>query len=240
MLIKQLKKRLDTSAHAHQQAHILLKKREELYDRILLLKHSHPGEKSALQILKNELKELDQQLDILEETLEIDQKQVRDELIQEIQNHYPLTKNAYRHLESQLNLKKQQSRKLAALKDKITPFYQALTEGAHLPENRGLFSLLFGKSSKVLLAQAIHQATIEGEKIQHLLDDEEMTLFINQFLLEAKKNWNRKLYKGHFNILFQRFAPLIEKLNQSLSLIQQEIAASEQMIDSWIDKNLPS
>lgn len=238
MQLKQLKKKLDASAQAHLQSQILLKKREELHDHILLLKMSRSSEKSLLQTLKAELKELDQHLDTLEETLEIDQKQLKGELIQEIQKTHPATKTEYLNLETQLNTKKQQCQRLVSLKQKVNPFYEALSVGAHLPKNRGIFSLLFGKSSKVLLAQAIHQATIEGEKIQHQLDNEEMTLFLNQFLIEAKKNWNRKLYKGHFNLLFQQFAPLIEKLNQNLSFIQQEVATTEQMIDSWIEINI--
>ena len=198
------------------------------------LKKQITEESEWIERLKKSVVEIDTQLDHLGDELKC--TQLRESLISKIQAEYPEAAEELRlhetHLQEAL-LQKEQAQQLQKL---LKPLLALLREGSKIRLEGGFLNFIWGRNPKARLARIIHQATELSEKIYPQIKEEPFKHFLDDFLKEAKKKWNRALYRGRFSDFYHRFTQLMAALDEEIARREAIIAIEEQAIESWLNK----
>ncbi len=227
MQLQELKKTFDAKRLSKENYVLLLQQREEIYDQIV--------EHQELDSLKEELKELDHQIDELGENQEEEIEKLKEEIVMTIQQIFPESTHDYQELCTKFDTHQNEEKSCLALSKNLSSFAAALNEGAASKNARGFFGFIFGRNHKVILARAIRKAIIEAERIYEQIDDETIQHFLTTFLKEANSPWNSALYRERFFELHHEFSGLMEKLEERKILSRRNSIKVEKKIEIWIE-----
>lgn len=239
MQLQELKKAYNTGHFSKELYDKLLQQREAMHEEILHLKekafYNQKGPPEKLVKLREALIEIDHRIDALGEKHEEKIDQLRKELIAKILKLHPSSQKEYELLCSQLTTYQHEATTCTALLTKLLSFYEALREGAATKKISGWYSILLGRNSKAVLARAIHRAAQEAQKVREEIEGE-MRKFLDIFLEEAHRPWNKSLYQGRFYQLYDEFYHLIKNLEEKQEQSTQKTIAIEEAIEHWIEK----
>ncbi len=194
-------------------------------------------QQEQISLLKNSLRMIDAQLDQLGEEKKVSAAQSKQELLREIQEHFPESCTEYVVAETALQKATEQNKLLKGQQDLLLPFFHLLQQGAQIPLNRKFrFSFLFGQHPKAMLARRIHQATVLAEKHLPQVQDIRFKLYLDTFLKEAKQPSNRALYRGKFSELATEFSMLMSELDREIVQSDEEVFSHARTIEAWIER----
>ncbi|MFN0065957.1 MAG: hypothetical protein ACKVOH_06955 [Chlamydiales bacterium] len=101
-----------------------------------------------------------------------------------------------------------------ALYEKVEQFDKYITKGIGVVNSKQkITTLLFARHPQAVLAQIIYEAAKEAKIAKKkLLPLEEPYIailsFLDEFIKEADKSWNKNLYKGKFEELYQKWTKI--------------------------------
>jgi exonuclease VII large subunit len=200
------------------------------------LKNAIEEQTEEISQLKAIIKHIDEELDQIGDEKEALLEKLHAKLIQNINNNYPEAKQEYESINAELQ--KTNVQKLALLKQKelIAPLFDILKEGEAIPQKGGFVSFLFGNSPRAALGRVMHNAAIWAEKIYPFITEEHIKNFLDKFLQDSKKYWNKDLYPGKFTEFYAELSQMMSELEERLQQSQDMIVKQEQAIDTWIEK----
>lgn len=190
-----------------------------------------------IALLKEELKQIDHKIDLMGEENEETLIALKAALIDSIQTQYPNSASEYLQLKEELNKATTKKEILLKRKNDLTPFFEILSEGAQIQLKQSLLNRFMGTNPKALLAKKIKKAAEQAEILRKKQQDPTLNAFLDKFLYESEKNWNRELYKDKYSKLFMEFSTLISSLEQEITGISRQILKIEDAIEIWIEKH---
>lgn len=187
--------------------------------------------------LKKKLTKIDARLDLIGEEHETALDQLKATLVSEIQQQFPDTKEEYELLDKNLQRIRKEEKKLIHLKETLTPFYKTLKEGSEIKLKVGFLQTLIGNNPKARLSRNISKAAKIAEQIQPLITDPLFLQFLEKFLHEVDKPWNKELYNGKYLELFKEFSSHFSSLDAQITVSKRNLITQEQAIEIWLEKH---
>jgi hypothetical protein len=261
MQLLELKRQLERRQQQLQECQKLLEKRERNMEQILnltsliekdqahlfYLNHSCPEKAKILiqnlheslahiQTLKQSLRTIDHELDLLGDEEEYVVDELKRTLILKIQEVFPQAGKEYKVLETTLHSVQKKYDHSVNQKKLLLSFGKILAEGATVTLKVGWINFLFGQNPQALLARSIHAAAGEAEKIISSIHIETIHNFLEKFLREAQKKTNKDLYRGLFTKFHREFSELMHNLENIIEETKTEKINHQTTIDLWIEK----
>lgn len=247
MRLQELKKEYDACRLSKDSYSLLLKQREDIHDAIIqlkeraeraLLKHKESRQEwDELTELKQKLRTIDHKLDELGEHQDEKLAELKEKLVASIQKSFPESAASYQQLCESLEEFRSEEKRCMVLRERLRPFYEALSEGAASKQSQGLLGVLFGRNAKVILARAIRKASIEAERVYKQINDERIQEFLSTFLDEANRPWNGSLYRERFYEMHKEFTDLMKQLELRKNQAKREAIKTEKQIEIWIEQH---
>ena len=209
----------------------------------------------VLKNLRKKIDSIDLALEAGGEDSEERIEKLMHSLIETVLQSHPEAKQSYENFQNQLHLQFEKHKEVEKVKAGFDSIYQQFQEGfdtLKYSKKRKILDYFFGRHPKVIVSQKIHHAMKEGEIFLSTLKTSknkadleskelhsEMTELLEEFISDATRPWNQRLYTDKFLRYYHRFKKIHQKLNELLYSIEESIFAlelkMEKMLENYID-----
>lgn len=237
MQLHELKKALDHCRLSIYQAKLLLEKRETCFQGLLALKAEDKKDPSTIRVLREEVKNIDHAIDLLDEDAFENLENLQERLVTAIILKYPETEPEFQHLKKALQAEQEREMQLADLCKKMAPLFVIFQQGFRLKNRRySWIALLFGKSRSGQIGRFISESLDLTKRLLHEIEDPRFLRFLETFKREGEKTWNHALYRSRFFEFYEELSSLMDHLEKEHEMVLQNKARHENALEAFINR----
>lgn len=235
-------------AIAHRRQQKLIQKLEEVETYLIRIESdlvkTQSEDKDDKQRLYHELKkkkrELDQFLDEVEEITAEDVDVVQEELVKRILDYSPHLVQSYGTIDTAMRQVREKEKRYHAIQQELQELMvrlESLIEKRDKVKGWGLWRFFLGQSPAGAITREIANIRSNAERVlEKNLDDEELTLMLQQLVGLSKNRWDFKLIDKHYVPIKDSVVRLEGQYRNALQVLREEKILLNERLYDWVDQ----